>query len=238
MKKIAIVIPTFNEVENIENLIKAILKNVPDSTIFLIDDSVNDEIGKLINSKNLNVKYFYRQNERGRGSAVLFGLKKALSEKKFDIFIEMDADFSHNPDELGRHIESFKNKDLDLLIASRYLKESKIINWSVQRKILSKLSNFLARVLLGIRLKDFTNGYRFYSKRAAEKITSSCGNIGDGFIILSEIIVVLKNNNFSVGENDTIFVNRVRGESSVNTKLVLASLFGILKLFLIKKSLR
>jgi dolichol-phosphate mannosyltransferase len=235
VKKIAIIIPTFNELDNVENLIKTILKNIPNSDIFLIDDSKNEDIGNLITSKKLEVNYFHRKNERGRGSAVLFGLKKALEEEKFDIFIEMDADFSHDPDELERHIEIFKSQNLDLLIASRYLKESKIINWSLKRKVLSRLSNFLARFLLGINLKDFTNGFRFYSERAAKKITTTCGNIGDGFIILSEIIVVLKNN--KINETNTIFVNRVRGESSVNIKLVFASLYGIFKLYFIKNKL-
>ena len=75
------------------------------------------------------------------------------------------------------------------------------------------------------------------AKRAAEKITKKCGNIGDGFIILSEIIVVIKNNSFNIGETETIFVNRVRGESSVNIKLIIASLYGILKLYFIKNKL-
>lgn len=237
MKKIAIIIPTLNEIDNIENLIKMILKNIPESSIFIIDDSKDIEIGNLISSKNLKAKYFHRENSKGRGSAVLYGLNKALDQKKFDIFVEMDADFSHNPDELQKNINKIVDDDLDLLIASRYLKNSKIMNWSMQRKALSKLSNFLARILLGIKLKDFTNGFRFYSKKAAEKITKKCGNIGDGFIILSEIIVVLKNNNFKIDETDTIFINRIRGESSVNIRLVLASLYGIIKLYFIKNKL-
>ena len=237
MKKIAIIIPTFNELDNIENLINKISKNIPESSIFIVDDSKDPEIGNLIFSKNLKAKYFHRENLKGRGSAVLFGLNKALEENEFDIFIEMDADFSHNPDELRKNINKIIKDDLDLLIASRYLKNSKIINWSLQRRILSKLSNFLARVLLGIELNDFTNGFRFYSKKASEKITKKCGNIGDGFILLSEIIVVLNNNSFKIKETETIFINRVRGESSVNIRLVLASLYGIIKLFFIKNKL-
>ena len=237
MKKIAIIIPTFNELDNIENLINKISKNIPESSIFIVDDSKDPEIGNLIFSKNLKAKYFHRENLKGRGSAVLFGLNNALEENEFDIFIEMDADFSHNPDELRKNINKIIKDKLDLLIASRYLKNSKIINWSLQRRILSKLSNFLARVLLGIELNDFTNGFRFYSKKASEKITKKCGNIGDGFILLSEIIVVLNNNSFKIKETETIFINRVRGESSVNIRLVLASLYGIIKLFFIKNKL-
>ena len=238
MNNIAIIIPTYNEIENIENLILEILKNVPQSTIFIVDDSKTQEIGELIRNNNLKAKYFYRTKESGRGSAVIYGLKKALEENKYETFIEMDADFSHNPKELPGNIDLFFKKKLDLLIASRYLKESKIINWSLSRRILSKLSNILARNLLNIPLKDFTNGFRIYSQQAVKKIVTSCGNIGDGFIILSEIIVVIKNNTLNIREVKTVFVNRERGKSSVNLKLIAASLYGIIKLTMIKKKLK
>ena len=114
----------------------------------------------------------------------------------------MDADFSHDPAELKRNINFFFNNSLDLLIGSRYLKRSKIINWSLSRKILSSLANFLARNLLQIPVTDFTNGFRIYSRRSAKKIINNCGKIGDGFIILSEILVILHLNNFKI--NDTI----------------------------------
>ena len=237
MNNIAIIIPTYNELENIENLILEILINVPKSTIFIVDDSKTQEIGELIKGKNLKAKYFHRTEMSGRGSAVIYGLKKALEENKYEIFIEMDADFSHNPKELPDNIGLFLKKKLDLLIASRYLNESKIINWSLSRRILSKASNIFARNLLRIPLKDFTNGFRIYSYQAVKKIVSSCGNIGDGFIILSEIIVVIKNNNFNIGEVKTVFVNRERGKSSVNLKLIAASFYGIIKLAIIKKKL-
>ncbi len=238
MKNIAIIIPTYNELENIEQLVNEIHINLPEISIFIIDDSKTKEIGDLIISKNLKAKYFYRTNESGRGSAVIFGLNKAIEDNNYEIFIEMDADFSHNPNELKRNINYFSNNKLDLLIASRYLKNSKIINWGLSRRILSKLSNFLAKNLLRIPLHDFTNGFRIYSKRSAKKIVEKCGNIGDGFIMLSEIIVVLKNNFYEIGEIDTIFVNRERGKSSVNIKLVFASLYGLFKLAFIKSKLK
>jgi dolichol-phosphate mannosyltransferase len=238
MKNIAIIIPTYNELENIERLIYKIKQKLPDSKIFIIDDSNTQEIGELIKIKNLQVNYYHRENESGRGSAVIYGLIKAVKEQKYQIFIEMDADFSHDPDELLRNIDFFITKKLDLLIASRYLPGSKIVNWSLSRRVLSKLSNFLARNLLNIQLKDFTNGFRIYSPRAIDRIISSCGNIGDGFILLSEIIVVIKNNLMQIGEIQTNFVNRERGVSSVNFKLVMASLYGIIKLAIIKKKLK
>ena len=237
MNNIAIIIPTYNELENIENLTREILEKIPESTIFIIDDSKSQEIGDLIKTKNIKANYFHRENESGRGSAIIYGLTKAMNEDKYNIFIEMDADFSHDPKELRRNINFFIKEKLDLLIASRYLPESKIINWGLSRRILSKLSNVLARNLLRIQLKDFTNGFRIYSPRATLKIISSCGNIGDGFIILSEIIVIIKNNFFKIGEIETTFINRERGKSSVNLRLIIASLYGIIKLAIIKKRL-
>ena len=201
MSNVAIVIPTYNELENIQRLVKEIRKNIVKCNIYIVDDTKKDDIGRLIIKKNIKAKYFHRKKKSGRGSAVIYGLKKALKDKQNKIFIEMDADFSHNPNELNRNLNFFNKKNLDLLIASRYLKKSKIINWGLSRRIFSILSNFLARNVLKIFLHDFTNGFRIYSNRSAKKIIQKCGNIGDGFIILSEIIVVLHNNHFKI---DTI----------------------------------
>ena len=238
MSNVAIVIPTYNELENIQRLVNEIRKNITKCNIYIIDDTKNDDIGKLITRKKLKVKYFHRKKKSGRGSAVIYGLKKAFKDKQNKIFIEMDADFSHNPKELNRNLNIFRKKNLDLLIASRYLKKSQIINWGLSRRIFSILSNFLARNVLKIFLYDFTNGFRIYSKRSAKKIIQKCGNIGDGFIILSEIIVVLHNNHFKIDEISSKFVNRERGQSSVNLSLVLASFFGLMKLFFIKSKLK
>ena len=146
----------------------------------------------------------------------------------------MDADFSHKPEELGKNLKIFKNRKLDLLVSSRYLNNSKIYNWSIQRRVFSLLANFLAKLLLNVGVSDYTNGYRMYSKRALKIVVSKCGKIGDGFIVLSEILLQLKMNNLRISETSSIFINRKRGESSVNIKLIIQSLFGLIKLYLIK----
>ena len=128
----------------------------------------------------------------------------------------------------------FKKKKIALLIASRYLKKSKITNWNVFRKILSFLSNKLASFLLQINVSDYTNGFRIYSPRAVKLITKKCGNIGDGFIVLSEILLAIQSSGYKILEVPSTFVNRKRGESSVNFSLVFKSLIGLFKLFLIK----
>jgi len=237
MRDIAIIIPAYNEKDNIEKLLSNIFLNVTNCTIYIIDDSTSNEVEKIIIDKK-NVQYFHRKKKLGRGSAVLFGLKKAIEKNQHDIFMEMDADFSHDPKEIPRNIDFFLNNNLDLLIASRYMKKSEIVNWSFSRRIFSGLANLLARTLLRIKIRDFTNGFRIYSKNAAQKIVDRCGQIGDGFIILSEIIVVLKNNNFKIDEIETVFFNRQRGESSVNFKLIILSFIGLIKLVLIKSKLK
>lgn len=236
MKEISIIIPTFNEKKNIHRLIKNIKKVVPKAHIIIVDDSIDSEIGKIVKkNKYLHVNYYHRKNTRGRGSAVLFGLRKNFTKNKRRIFIEMDADFSHKPSELKKNIRLFKKNKSDLLIASRYLKKSKILNWSISRRILSKVSNILAKTILKVNISDYTNGFRIYSNNSINLIIKKCGRIGDGFIVLSEILMVIHVNNLIINETHSIFKNRVRGESSVNIKLIFHSLIGLLKLFLIKK---
>jgi len=235
---INIIIPTFNEDENIISLLKDIKKNIPTASISIVDDSKNNNMKKILKKNNFDkkIKYFHRINSRGRGSAVLYGFKQLLKKKSNQIFIEMDADFSHKPSELKKNIRLFKKKKFDLLIASRYLPKSRIVNWPLSRKIFSKLSNILAKAILNIDVKDYTNGFRIYSKKATYLITKKCGKIGDGFIVLSEILLILNINKFKIHEVSTVFVNRKRGESSVNLRLILQSFIGLIKLFLIKKN--
>ena len=230
-KNIGIVIPAFNEENNIERLVKKIKSKFRDSLIIIVDDSRHKKTWQLIKKKKLKVNYAFRGKKLGRGSAVIFGLKKLMKNKKIKIFVEMDADFSHNPAELPRNINFFRKNSLDLLIGSRYLKKSKIINWSLKRRVFSILANYLARSLLKIPIYDFTNGYRIYSKRAVKKIIKNCGKIDSGFIVLSEILLELHINNFKIREIESIFVDRKRGESSISLKLILVSLYGLIKLY-------
>ena len=232
MSNICIVIPAYNEDNNIIKLIQLIRKYLK-CYIVIIDDSENVSTSNLFKKLKLdNVLYFHRGKKLGRGSAVIFGLKKVYKNKKIKVFIEMDADLSHSPKELNRNIKYFFDKKADLLISSRYLKKSKINNWSILRKILSYLANKLARLLLSIPVSDYTNGFRIYSRNACKIIITKCGKIGDGFIILSEILQEINNAKLKITEIDSIFNNRVRGESSVNTKTFLVSLLGLIKLFL------
>jgi len=234
MKKIGIIIPTYHEEENIGSLVDTIKFYIPNSEIFVVDDTPSNGSEETLKDKKF-VHYFHRGQKLGRGTAVIFGLQHALKKDYIELFVEMDADFSHDPRELKEKIDFFKKHELDMLIASRYTKNSKILNWSIFRRSFSLLSNFLAKLLLKIPCTDYTNGFRFYSRRAAETVVNKCGKIGDGFIVLSEILVEIHSNNYKIDELSTIFVNRERGHSSVNLKLIASSLFGLIKLYYLKK---
>ena len=232
----AIIIPAYKEFDNIEKLINSILKVLKDPLIIIVDDSPDDKTGEKVR-KFGNIHYVYRGKKLGRGSAVIDGMRYLIDKIQIDKIIEMDADLSHDPSELNRNLSIFEKNNLDLLISSRYLKNSKIINWSIQRRIFSLLANKLSKSILKIPITDYTNGYRIYSKDAIKHIVRNCGKTGDGFIILSEILVELYFKNFKIQETDSIFKNRIRGESSVNLKLILDSFFGLLKIYKIKKKI-
>ena len=233
-----IVIPSFNENENINLLLDEIYKlDLNNLNVVIIDDS-KESFQNQIKSIDDRIYYIHRGKKLGRGSAVLHGISYMLSLNiDIRLFIEMDADMSHHPNELLRNINFFKKKNLDLLISSRYQKKSKIINWPINRKILSYLSNKLSNLVLGVPISDYTNGYRIYSLNAAKFITNNCGKIGDGYIVLSEILIQLYYNKFTIDEIDTIFVNRVRGTSNVNFNEILKSILGLYKIWKIKLKL-
>ena len=233
---IAIIIPAFKESDNIEKLISSILKILDNPIITIVDDSPDRKIEEKI--KNFkNIIYIYRGKKLGRGSAVIEGMKNLVGEKDINKIIEMDADLSHDPSEINKNLEIFKKDNLDLLISSRYLKDSKIINWSLERRIFSSLSNKLAKFVLKVPITDYTNGFRIYSKKSIEHIVKNCGKTGDGFIILSEILVELYFNNYQVKEVSSVFRNRIRGESSVNLSLIWESFIGLFKIYKKKKEI-
>ena len=227
---IGFVLATYKEELNIKELVNSIVKNVEEAKIIIIDDSPERTIeGLVINFKN--IVYIHRGKKLGRGSAVLEGMRNILRDNNINIIIEIDTDLSHDPSEIPINLKKFRNENLDLLISSRYIEDSKILNWSLNRKIMSILANFLAKKTLKVPVSDYTNGYRIYSKKAAKHVIENCGAIGDGFIILSEILVELYYSGFKISEIKTIWKNRVKGKSTVDLKEITASLIGLMRIY-------
>ena len=233
--KVGIVLPAFNEYENIFELLKQIELIFNNKLIIIIDDSTDDKIKEKISSKT-NFLYVKRQSRLGRGSAVLHGLETLLKNQEINLFVEMDTDLSSHPNELPNNIKYFLNNKLDLLVSSRYLEGSEIINWPLRRRLFSFLANKLAKFLLRVPVSDYTMGFRIYSRKAVNHFVRNCGKVSGGFIMLSEILVELYINNFQIRDIKTKMVNRTKGKSSVNLKLVLKSLFGLIKLYINKRT--
>ncbi len=237
MSQVGVVIPSYNESECIGQLVQEILKNVPTAFITIVDDSPDEKTKNVVDALKLSQVHLIRRTKKGgRGSAVLEGIQDLLG-KGCDPVVEMDADFSHPPQQMPELLNYFKQNNLDMLIASRYLYESKISNWPISRRIFSKFSNILAKSVLRIPVSDYTNGYRFYSRKTAEHIVQTCGKCGKGFIALSEILVNVHCAGLRIGEHPTHFVNRVRGESSLNHKEITHALTGLFKIYFLKNNL-
>jgi dolichol-phosphate mannosyltransferase len=238
MSTIGIVVPTYKEAGNIAALLAEIRGQVPDAWIIVVDDTPDEStVDAVAAVRDPKVEAVHRSTKDGRGSAVLEGVRRLLP-RDTDRIIEMDADFSHPPAQIPELLGLSRSRELDLVIASRYLPESRILNWPLSRRAFSKFANALARTLLRVPITDYTNGYRVYSHRAAEVIVETCGRLGRGFIPLSEILVNLYYRGFTVGETPTEFVNRARGESSVNLAEITNAARGLFLIYGLKRRLQ
>lgn len=234
---LGVVVPAYKEANNIGALLQEIRKESPDSPIVVVDDSPDEDTRAVMDKLAMpNVSLIRRATKGGRGSAVLEGIKHLL-EKDCDRILEMDADFSHPPSQIPQLLAEAGERQLDLLVASRYLPQSRIYNWPLPRRVFSICSNRLARLLLQVPICDYTNGYRVYSRPAAEKIIETCGRLGSGFIALSEILVNLFYRGFRVGETPTVFTNRLRGESSVTRREIQSALTGLVRIYGLRRQL-
>ena len=228
MSKTLIIIPSYNEKENIGSLIDALFALPIGADILVVDDSSDGTID-LIKKKQAGEPRLHliaRGKKSGRGTAVLEGCRFALSHG-YERIAEMDADFSHNPNELPSLLAvSGPNK---LVIGSRYLKASRILDWPLSRRIFSRCANFYANVILGIGIHDYTNGYRVYGREALEKLEFNKIK-SHGYIVLSEVAYQLFRKGVAFEEVPIIFVNRQRGVSNFSIKEAREAFFSVLRI--------
>jgi dolichol-phosphate mannosyltransferase len=228
MHKTLIIIPTYNERDNIVKLIETLLAENKNTDVLVIDDS-SDNTANLIKEKQKSESRLFlikRTKKGGRGTAVLEGFKYALA-RDYNRIVEMDADFSHDPHELASLMAV--SGDNTLVIGSRYAKGSKIINWPMTRRIFSKCANFYANVVLGIGIHDYTNGYRVYGREALKKLEFEKIK-GQGYIVLSEISYQLFKKGVTFIEVPTVFVNRRRGVSNFSMKEIKEAFLSVLRI--------
>lgn len=232
MKKIGICLPSYNESENIVQLINQIFEKIENVQVCVVDDNSPDKTFDLIKrhfKKNQNVQLIKRDKKDGRGSAVWEGFNFLNNQNyQIDIFVEMDCDFSHSIEDLFKGIKLFQHQNCDILLGSRY-PNGTIVNWSINRRVFSFFANLLIRFLIDKNIFDYTNGFRFYNKKAI-KILLERKPINKGYIYLSESIAFFLVNKLDISSFPIYFKNRIRGQSNTNLIEIYNSIIGIFKI--------
>ncbi len=232
MDRKIVIIPTYNEKENIENIIKAVFALDGDYHILVIEDGSPDGtaaiVKKLQDEFSGRLHMIERAGKLGLGTAYLTGFKWAL-ENGYDYIFEMDADFSHNPLDLPRLYEACAKDGADLAIGSRYCDGISVINWPIGRVIMSYYASVYVRTILGMKVFDTTAGFKCYSRKVLEAIDLDAVKMkGYGFQI--EMKYTTWKLGFNVKEVPVIFVDRKQGTSKMSSSIFGEAFWGVIAL--------
>ncbi len=235
MKSI-VVIPTYNEKDNVASIIIAVLKQIDDLNVLIVDDNSPDGTADIVREMQKtipNIHLIVRSGKMGLGTAYCEGFKYALN-LGFDAIFEMDADFSHDPKELPRFLETLK--DNDLVIGSRYIKGVNVVNWPLSRLILSYGANMYTRIITGMSIMDATGGFKCFRAEALKRIDlDTIRSNGYGFQI--EMNFRLWKSGARIKEIPIIFIDRTSGVSKMNNKIIYEAVFLVWKLKFFWKSM-
>ncbi|MGC4129642.1 MAG: polyprenol monophosphomannose synthase [Bergeyella sp.] len=229
MKKL-VIIPTYNEKENIESIISAVFSLEEGFHILVVDDSSPDGTAKIVQNLQSNfpgqLHLTIRKVKDGLGKAYIHGFKWAI-ENGYDYIFEMDADFSHNPQDLPKLFEACKNADMS--VGSRYSQGVNVVNWPMGRVLLSYFASRYVRAILGIPVHDTTAGFVCFKKETLTGIGLDKIKLkGYGFQVEMKYRAYKKG--YKIVEVPIIFTNRVKGESKMNGGIIGEAVFGILNL--------
>ncbi len=217
--KALVVIPTYNEKENLVPLLTQVFaQNLP-LEVLVIDDSSPDGTGAIadeLSASNPRVHVIHRAGKMGLGSAYVAGFKYAL-ERDYDAVFEMDADFSHSPDSLGEFLRELENGDL--VLGSRYLHGVTVVNWPLSRLILSYGANVYSRFVTGVPVKDLTGGFKCFRRKVLEALDLDRVN-SDGYGFQIEINFKAWRKGFRIREIPILFVDRRVGVSKMSRRIV------------------
>ncbi|MCK5398471.1 polyprenol monophosphomannose synthase [bacterium] len=229
MNKGCILIPTYNEVENIKNLILKIRQYLTDIQIYVIDDNSPDgtaNIVRKIEETDINVRLIFRPKKNGLGAAYIHGMTVA-AEKEFDFVIMMDSDFSHNPKHLPTMIENIQK--YDVVIGSRYVKGGGIKNWPMYRKLMSFAANYMIKIFLKANVKDSTTGYRCIKTNILKKIKFETIH-SQGYSFLYEMLWRIEGVGARIKEIPIIFIDRQFGQTKISQGEILKAMTMLVRL--------
>jgi dolichol-phosphate mannosyltransferase len=213
--RVIMVIPTYDEAANLAWITGRLRRAQPDVEILIVDDNSPDGTGDLaedLAAADAHVHVIHRTEKAGLGAAYLHGFGWAL-DQGYDVIGEMDADGSHQPEELGRLLEALESADL--VIGSRWVPGGSVVNWPLSRQALSRGGNLYVRMLLGIKIKDATAGFRLFRRTALEKI--DLGSVESaGYVFQTDLATRTVRAGLRVVEVPIEFVERVRGDSKMS----------------------
>ena len=227
--KTIVIIPTYNELNNIQRLVPELLELYPQLNILVVDDNSPDGTANLVDQlsqKDERVKLIKRSGKMGLGTAYVAGFKYAL-ENNYDAVIQMDADFSHDPKEIKNFLELIPI--YDLVIGSRYIYGVRVINWPIRRLLLSYFANLYTRIITGLPVKDGTGGFKCIRREVLQSIDLD-GIHSNGYSFQIEINFIAWKKKFKLTEMPIVFVDRVKGTSKMSKKIVREAVLMVWKL--------
>ncbi|NOY51150.1 MAG: polyprenol monophosphomannose synthase [Chlorobi bacterium] len=227
-----VIIPTYNEKENIEKIIRYVMQLDKQFDILIVEDNspdgTADIVKRLMKEFPDNLFIMERKGKLGLGTAYIDGFKWAL-EKSYNFITEMDADFSHNPNDLLKLYDSNKNKGSDVAIGSRYIKGVNVVNWPMGRVLMSYFASSYVRLITGMKIMDTTAGFVCWSRKVLEAIDlDRVKFIGYAFQIEMKYTAVKLG--YNVAEVPIIFTDRTEGESKMNKSIFREAIFGVMQL--------
>lgn len=232
MSKKIVIIPTYNEIENIENIIRTVFSLKGDFDVLIVDDNSPDGTYNKVQElqKEFPEKLFLeiREKKSGLGKAYVHGFKWALSNQ-YDFIFEMDADFSHNPNDLERLYTACAEQKADVSIGSRYITGVNVVNWPLSRVLLSYFASVYVRWITGMKIHDTTAGFVCYTRKVLESI-----NLDDIKFIGYAFQIEMKYRAFAKGFNlleiPIIFTDRTHGQSKMSSGIIKEAAFGVILL--------
>jgi dolichol-phosphate mannosyltransferase len=221
--RVVVVIPTYNEAENLEWIVNRLRRAQPEVDVLVVDDESPDGSGRIADTlakEDPRVRVLHRTAKGGLGAAYVHGFTWAL-EQGYDVIGEMDADGSHQPEQLQRLLDALD--DADLVIGSRWVPGGSVVNWPRRRELLSRGGNLYVRLLLGIEVRDATAGYRLFRRETLEKIDLAKVR-STGYVFQTDMVARTLSAGLVVREVPIEFVERVRGDSKMSGAVATESL--------------
>ncbi|NJX14898.1 polyprenol monophosphomannose synthase [Tamlana crocina] len=232
MAEIVVIIPTYNEIDNIEAIIRAVLSQAENIDVLIVDDNSPDLTGLKVKElqKEFAGRLFLesRKEKAGLGTAYIHGFKWSL-KRDYSYIFEMDADFSHNPNDILRLYEACKTEGADMAIGSRYVKGVNVVNWPMARVLMSYFASKYVRFITGMKIHDATAGFVCYKREVLESINlNKVKFIGYAFQIEMKFKAYIKD--FKIVEVPVIFTDRTKGESKLSSGIISEAIFGVISM--------